>query len=124
MFQMKATKVQSFILYALGKWFEEANKKIQDKSLEVSISKALFIDMAKKAKFAEKQERALYKNLEILEKKKLISYNTKELMLTNKGKKVYDKISCDLGPYFYLIDKLKKEDPILYTKKVQTIFKR
>ena len=121
---MKATKVQSFILYALGKWFEEANKKIQDKSLEVSISKALFIDMAKKAKFAEKQERALYKNLEILEKKKLVSYNNKELMLTNKGKKVYGKINDDLGPYFHLIDKLKKEDPILYTKRVQTIFKR
>ena len=40
---MKTTKVQEFILFALGKWFEEANKKITDKRLEVSISKKLFI---------------------------------------------------------------------------------
>ena len=120
---MKTTKVQSFILYALGKWFEEANKKINDKSLEVSISKSLFIEMAKKAKFAKKQERALYKNLEILEKKRLISYSNKELILTSKGKKVYDKISCDLGPYFYLVETLSKKDPTSYTKKVQTIFR-
>ena len=71
---MKATRVQGFILFTLGKWFEEANRKIAGKPLEVSISKATFIGLVKKAEFARKQSRALYKNLEILEKKKLIVY--------------------------------------------------
>ncbi len=120
---MKTTRVQGYILYALGKWFEEANKKIKDKPLQVSISKSIFIDLMKKAKLTKKQERALYKNLEILEKKKLIEYKNKELNLTNKGKKVYNEINKQVEPYFYLIKKLKEKDPASYTKKIQTIFK-
>ena len=85
---MKSTKTLRFMLYSLGAWFEEANKKIKNKSLKVSISKTTFIDLVKTAKFAKKQERALYKNLEILEKKKLLSYNNKELKLTERGKKL------------------------------------
>ena len=78
--------------------------------------------MVNKAGIAKKQERALYKNLEILEKKKLIDYNNKKLMLTKKGKKLYDKINDQVNPYLELYDKLKKE-PTSYTKKVQTILR-
>ena len=60
---MPATKVQQYILFALGKWFEEANERIKYKPLEVSLSKNLFIDVVKRAEFAKKQPRALYKNL-------------------------------------------------------------
>lgn len=120
---MKATKVQEYILYALGKWFEEANKRIKDKPLAVSINKITFIDLVKKARIAKKQERALYKNLEILEKKKLISYKNKELELTKRGKKLFKKIEKDVLPYFRLIKKLKEKDPIKYTRKLQTVFK-
>ncbi len=120
---MKSTKVQNFILFTLGKWFEEANKKIKDKPLQVSISKTIFIDLVKTAKFAKKQERALYKNLEILEKKKLISYKNKELELTKKGKILYEDIDKRLEPFFNVFKKLKETDPTSYTRKVQTIFK-
>lgn len=120
---MKATKVQKFMLFTLGKWFEEANEKIKDRPLRVSISKTLFIDLVKKAQFAKKQERALYKNLEILGKRKLIEYKNKELELTNKGKKLYEEINKSLEPYFNVFKKLKEKDPISYTKKVQTVFK-
>lgn len=120
---MKTTRVQNFILFTLGKWFEEANKKINDKSLQVSISKTTFIDLVKTAKFAKKQERALYKNLEILEKKKLISYKNKELELTKKGRVLYDDINKRLKPFFNVFKKLKETDPISYTKKVQTVFR-
>jgi len=120
---MKTTKVQNFILFTLGRWFEEANEKIKDMHLQVSISKGIFIDLVKKAQFAKKQERALYKNLEILEKKKLIEYKNKELELTKKGKKLYEEINKNLGPYFNVFNKLKEKDPISYTKKLQTIFK-
>ena len=60
--------------------------------LEVSISKSLFIGVVKKAHLAEKKERALYKNMETLEEKKLIKYDNKQLSLTKKGKDLYKKI--------------------------------
>lgn len=120
---MKTTRVQNFILFTLGKWFEEANKKIKHQPLKVSISKVSFIDLVKTANFAKKQERALYKNLEILEKKKLIEYQNKELELTKRGKILYDDINKRLSPFFNVFQKLKEKDPISYTKKLQTIFK-
>jgi len=120
---MKSTRVQNFMLFTLGKWFEEANKKIKNKSLQVSISKGTFIELVKTAKFAEKQERALYKNLEILEKKKLINYNNKELKLTERGRKLYEDIDKRITPFFNVFRKLKEKNPISYTKKVQTIFR-
>ena len=121
---MKTTKVQRFILFSLGKWFEEANKKIKHKPLKVSISKRIFIDLVKIAKIAKKQERALYKNLEILEKKKLIEYDNKELELTKKGKKLYEEINNNMKPYINVFKKLKEKSPISYTKKIQTIFRK
>ena len=120
---MKTTKVQNFMLFTLGKWFEEANKKIKNKSLKVSISKKTFIDLVKKAEFAKKKERALYKNLEILEKKKLIVYKNKELELSKKGEKLYLDIDKRISPFFKVYRKLQDKSPISYTKKLQTVFK-
>lgn len=51
---MKITKTEQFILYSLGKWFEEANRKIKSGNLKVSISKSLFIELVIKANFAKK----------------------------------------------------------------------
>jgi hypothetical protein len=120
---MKLTKVQRFILFSLGKWFEEANKRIKGKSLEVSISKKRFIEVAMKAGFAEKKQRAFYKNLEALEKRRLVSYEQRELFLTERGEREYRKMSEDLAPYLMVIEKLKTKSPTSYTKKVQTVFR-
>ena len=120
---MPATNVQQYILFALGKWFEEANERIKFQPLEVSLSKNLFIDVVKRAEFAKKQPRALYKNLEILQKKKLISYKSKELKLTKKGEKLYQDINIKVMPYVNVFRKLKERDPTSYTKRVQTVFK-
>jgi len=120
---MKTTKVQKYILYALGKWFEEANKKIKDRPLAVSISKVTFISLVKKADIAKKQDRALYKNLEILEKKKFVSYKNKELELTEKGARLFKEIEKYIQPYFKLIKKLEEKDPMSYTKKIQTVLR-
>jgi len=121
---MKTTKVQRFILFTLGKWFEEANKKIKHKPLKVSISKTVFIELVKAAAFSKKQERALYKNLEILEKKRLLEYDNKELELTARGRKLYEEIDGIIKPYFNVLSKLQEKSPVSYTKKVQTIFER
>lgn len=120
---MKSTRVQNFMLFTLGKWFEEANKKIKDQNLAVSINKVTFIDLVKKAEIAEKQERALYKNLEMLEEKKLISYKNKELKLTERGRKLYEDIDKRIQPFFNVYNKLKEKSPISYTRKLQTVFK-
>ncbi len=120
---MKTTRTQNFMLFTLGKWYEEANKKIKGKPLEVCISKRVFIELVIKAGIAKKQERALYKNLETLEKKKLVRYENKELILTTKGKKLYEKLNKQIIPYINLYEKLKTKDPTSYTRKVQTVLR-
>jgi len=120
---VKITNKQKFILYTLGKWYAEANKKLKDKGLQVVISKSVFIDVAKKAEMVRKKERALYKNLEFLEKKKLISYNNKNLALTDKGKKIFAELNKELSPYFKVTATLRKKDPLSYSRKAQSVFR-
>ena len=119
---MKYTKTQRFMLFSLGAWFEEANKRIKDKPLQVSISKTLFIELVLKSGIAKKQTRALYKNLEVLEKKKLISYENKGLKLTKRGEKLYTAIKNGINPYMNVLKKLREKSPTSYTRKVQTVF--
>ncbi len=120
---MKSTKTQRFILYSLGKWFEEANKKIKAKHLKVSISKSLFIEVVMKSGIAKKQRRALYKNVETLEKRKFLTYKNRELELTKKGERLFKQIDREMSPYINVYKKLKEKSPTSYTKKVQTVFK-
>ena len=120
---MKRSKVHSFILFSLGAWFEEANKHIEDRPLKVSISKKSFIELLMNAGIAGKQERALYKNLELLEKKKLISYENKEMELTKKGEKVYMNVKKEMEPFINVLAKLTEKPPTSYTRKVQTVFR-
>lgn len=121
---METTKKQKYILFALGKWYEQANKQIENKALEVAISKSVFIDLVMKAKIAEKKERALYKNLEELEKRKLINYSNKNLALTKKGDKIFCQLNSEIKPYVKLNNLLSKTNPLSYTSKAQTVFKR
>ncbi len=120
---MDTTKKQNYILYALGQWYELANKQMGNKELEIAISKSVFIDLVMKAKIVEKKERALYKNLEQLEKKKLIDYSSKNLALTKKGSKLYGKLNKEILPYVQLANLLDKSNPLSYTRKAQTVFK-
>ena len=120
---MSLTKVQRFILFSLGKWFEEANARIKDKQWGVAISKFHFIGLVLKAGFAKKQRRALYKNLESLEKKRLVSYENKELFLTLKGERAFAEIKKSIDPYIDVVKKLQEKSPTSYTKKVQTVFR-
>ena len=114
---MRTTKTQNFILFSLGKLYEIANKKVKGKPLEVFISKKSFIEILMKSGIAKKQERALYKNLEVLESKKLIHYRTKELILTSKGKKLFSSLKKEYDPYVFLCEILKSKGLTNYTKK-------
>ena len=119
---MFLTPTHKFILFTLGFWYNEANKRLQHKNLSISISKALFIDIIKKAGIVEKQPRALYKNLELLEKSKLIKYEDKSLSLTPKGEKVFNKIYEEHKPFINVIKLVTEKDPLSYSKKLQTRF--
>ena len=69
---MSLNKTQQRILYSLGQCYQKLNEPYQGKPLKVRISKIAFIELLKQADFVQKQERALYKNLELLEKKKFL----------------------------------------------------
>lgn len=117
---MDLTNAQRFILFTLGVWYEGANRKLKDKWLEVFISKVVFIEVIKKAKLVEKEERALYRNLELLEKKRFVSYKNKSLALTGKGFNAFNRIKKELSPYINFIDVISKKDPLSYSKRIQT----
>lgn len=119
---MQLTPTHKFMLFTLGFWYLEANKKLKDKQLEVFISKVIFIDIIKKAGIVEKQPRAIYKNLEILEKNKLIWYENKSLSLTKKGRKIFNKIYEENKPYINVTKLLAEKDPLSYSKRIQTKF--
>ena len=103
-------------------YLKKLNKRFEDQPLEASVSKIDFIKLLQSLKVVEKSQRGLYKNLEILQKKKLIKYENKFLKLTDKGLKVVKQKQAALDPYLLLISKIKK-GKITASKTPQTYFK-
>ena len=120
---MKLSEQQRFILFALGKCSEKCNQSLKSRMLEASISKSAFIEIVGKAGITKKKERALYKNLESLEGSKLIVYENKNLKLTERGKKVFDKLNNKLYPYFNLTQVVDSTDPLKLTSKAKAVFR-
>ena len=121
---MRVTKVQAFILFALGTCYEEFSRRFADKPLAVSMNKVAFIELARKAQITSKKERALYKNLEALEALKLVTYDNKNLALTSRGQKVFERVHYDLAPYINIKSVLKTDDILKFTTRAQTILRR
>ena len=91
---MKLNKKHQFILYALMQYLKKLNKKFEDKPLEASVSKIDFIRLLQNLKIVEKSQRGLYKNLEVLEKKKLIRYENKFLKLSKRIHETHGSKRC------------------------------
>lgn len=117
---MGLTKVQTLILFTLGRWYEEASRAIQGQPLDLAITKAVFIKALVRAGIAHKGERALYQNLEDLEKKKLVAYENKCLSLTERGRKRYSLVLKELEPYLSVIEVLQAKNPLTQARQVQT----
>lgn len=96
---MSLNKTQQRILYSLGQCYQKLNEPYQDKPLKVRISKIAFIELLKQAEFVSQQPRALYKNLKLLEKRKLIEYLDKKIRLTQKGQRFFNKIEKEVKPF-------------------------
>jgi len=101
---MSLTNTQKRILYSLGQCYQSLNQPYRDKPLKVFVSKIAFIELLQQADFIKKQPRAIYKNLELLEKKKLIAYNDKKIKLTQRGNRLFNKIEKDIKPYLNIKD--------------------
>ncbi|MFH1510217.1 MAG: hypothetical protein ABIF10_00880 [Candidatus Woesearchaeota archaeon] len=114
---------QLFILFSLGQYYLEANKRLKGLPLQIVISKKVFIDIMKQAHIAEKKERALYRNLEVLEDKKYVSYENHCLKLTRRGQSLFSKLDMKYSSYMNLAKVLSNTDVTKYTKKAQTVFK-
>jgi len=64
----------------------------------------------------------MYKNLEDLEEKKLISYDNKSLKLTERGDRRFQELLSKIEPYLSVSLLLRSENVLKYTK-VQAKFR-
>lgn len=96
---MKLTKAQSLILYSLGCFYQSVNQNLTAKHLKLRVSKIAFIELLLDSKIISKQERALYKNLETLQRKELIGYKNRKIKFTDEGLKQYKKIEREISKF-------------------------
>jgi hypothetical protein len=112
---MKITKVQKLILFSLAQFYQSINQPLIEKPLKLSTSKIAFIESLKESKIIVKKDRALYKNLESLEHKKLIEYEKRMIKFTTIGLKEIKKIEqeikqfIDVKNYFLETKKVKRK---------------
>lgn len=116
---MELTNTHKLILYSLGQFYQMLNQPLVEKPLKLSTMKITFIELLLKSMIISQQERALYKNLEFLESKKLITYENRMIKLTESGLKELQKIEKELQQFLTLKDYfLKTEKP---KRKLQTV---
>ena len=87
-------------LYSFGQCHKLLNKRFDNAPLDVAISKSVFIEILVHGGL-KKKERALYKNLELLEKKKFIIYSNKELRFTERGYNTFLRLQKSITPFIW-----------------------
>lgn len=96
---MKLTKVQRLMLYSLGQFYLSLNQPLVEKPVLVRTSKIAFIELLLKSQLLTKHERAIYKNLESLEQKKMIDYDHKMITFTENGLKEVQKVAKEIDQF-------------------------
>lgn len=94
---MKITQTQRLILYALGHFYQSINQPLVDKPVTLQTSKITFIEHLLNSGIITKHERALYKNLETLEKAGLIAYDNRMIKLTEEGLAALQRINTEIS---------------------------
>lgn len=120
---MKLSRPQEFVLFLLGMCYSHCSEKIKD-PLQLELRKCDFIALAKKAGLIEKSDRAMYKNLELLEKARYLNYKSNLLSLTDKGRRFFSNTYKKVGPYIDLAEALNSCDVLKYANRAQLRFKR
>ncbi len=99
---MKLTKTERHILFALGEFYHQLNQPLTEKPLQLRTSKVVFITFLLHSEIVTKRERALYKNLESLEKKKLITYDHRMIRFTEEGLQILLKINQEIEQFWVI----------------------
>ena len=92
----KLTKTHKQMLYALGKFYEALNQPLVEKPMQLRTSKKMFIDILLNSGIFSKKERAIYQNLETLEKKNCLTYENHLVKFTEKGLRELQKIEKEV----------------------------
>ncbi len=109
------------MLYILGQFFSKAHSRFAETPLKFSISKAEFIDVIRSLMLVDKKERAIYKNLEELEKHKYLVYDDRNLRLSRKGFDEYERIRKEYDRLAVILQRLES-GKIRFKRKIQTKF--
>ncbi len=118
---VQLTKVEKYVLFVLGSCERELCKRVAGKPLEIVLSKSAFIELVMRSGVAGKKERALYKNLESLEKQKLLTYDHTIIHLTKRGKKEFLVLANAVEPFIRARDVLSSTDVLKCTKKARAV---
>ena len=112
---MPLTTVEKLIIHSLRQFYLSLNQPLIEKPVKVRTSKIMFIELLLHSGLISKQERAIYKNLETLEHKKLIEYENHMIKFTEPGLKELEKIKKEiqhfneLEKYFQQAEKPKRK---------------
>lgn len=117
---MKLTTTQKLILHSLGQFYQSINQPLIEKPVQLRTSKIAFIELLLKCKVMSKQARAVYKNLETLEKKKMIEYDRRMIRFTERGLKHLKWVDKEIRPFVEVETHFKEVKP---SRKLQTFIK-
>jgi hypothetical protein len=96
---MKLTKTQRLMLYSLGQYYRSLNQPLREAPVKLRTSKIAFIEILEESQVITKQERAIYKNLEQLQKKQLIQYENRMIQFTSKGVSILQRINVEIRQF-------------------------
>ena len=99
---MNLTKTQRLMLYALGQFYVSLSQPLMEKNLRLRTSKITFIELLLSSNSITKQKRAVYRNLEALEKKKLIAYDNHMVRFTDKGLEEFKQVGAEIRQFLLL----------------------
>lgn len=120
---MKLSQPQEFVLFLLGTCYSHCSQRIKD-PLQFELRKCDFITLAKQAGLVNKSARAMYRNLELLEKSRYLNYKNNLLSFTPKGRRHFLSVMKKVGPYIDLSNALNSKDVLKFAKRAQLHFKR
>lgn len=117
---MPLTPPEKLILHSLGQFYISLNQPLIEKPVRVRTSKIAFIELILKSSVISKQARALYRNIEGLEKKRLLKYDNRMIAFTPKGLRELEKVRKEVRPFTDIEQYFQKG--VKPSRKLQTVF--
>lgn len=117
---MPLTPPEKLILHSLGQFYISLNQPLIEKPVRARTSKIAFIELLLKSNLLSRHERTLYRNLEWLEKKRLLKYENMMIRLTEKGLKEFEKVQREIKPFTDIEQYFRQG--IKSPRKLQTVF--